>query len=125
MTEWGLLHHLINTADSGSKWQRLYLGYFGTIMCWIFVSVSGGSSVTDWCLAQLACGLLSRHLMVCTENSAVLTCYAIVLGGSTGHSVANERRHLHSIAMAGGAVEHLHHRQWRPATRWGHLLRSE
>lgn len=59
------------------------------------------------------------------SKCTILTSDAIVLGGSTGHSVGYERRHLHSVAMTVRTAKHLHHFQQLPAAQLGSLLETE
>lgn len=56
------------------------------------------------------------------NNCTILTSDAIVLRGSTGHSVGNERRHFHSVAVTGWMAKHLHYGQQLPAALQGFLL---
>lgn len=73
----------------------------------------------------LICYHLYLFLIVCLScNCAVLTSYAIVLRGSAGHSVGDEGRHFHSVAVTGRTAKHLHHRQPPPAAQPGNLLQT-
>lgn len=51
------------------------------------------------------------HIQVCSPNCdhwTLLTCYPVVLWGSTGHSAGDIRRHFHCVTVTGRTAKHLH-----------------
>lgn len=71
---------------------------------------------TNWSSSNVRTGLqqwafILYHIQVCSPNCdhwTLLTCYPVVLWGSTGHSAGDIRRHFHCVTVTGRTAKHLH-----------------